>query len=154
MQALRTALAPLQASTVQSGLAMDGDGNLYVADSDNHRIRKVAPAGEVTTLAGSCAMHGFADGAGTAASFNRSSWLWRSHGDGNLYVADSHNHRIRVLAAGLRPPEFSPASTPSTFAEDLATLLTDDSLTDVTFAVNGEHIRAHRNLLVSRSRHA
>ena len=96
----------------------------------------MTPAGVVTTLTGSCA-DGFADGAGTAASLNRPAGVVIGS-DGNLYVSD--NNRIRVLAAGLRPPEFSPASTPSTFAEDLATLLTDDSLTDVTFSVNVEHI--------------
>jgi len=53
-----------------SGVAVDRTGNLYVADLKNHRIRKITPGGEVTTLAGTADSSGSADGEGTAATFD------------------------------------------------------------------------------------
>ncbi len=82
------------------GVAVDGAGNLYVADGTNHRIRKVSPAGVVSTLAGS-GTGGFADGAGAQAQFYYPGGV-AVDGAGNVYVADGSNHRIRkVTAAGV-----------------------------------------------------
>jgi sugar lactone lactonase YvrE len=50
-------------------IALDGQGNLYVADCGNHSVRKVTPAGVVTTLAGDAQAAGFADGVGATAKF-------------------------------------------------------------------------------------
>ena len=77
-----------------SGVALDASGNLYVAESSNHKIRKITPAGVVSTLAGST--DGFADGTGTAAQFNSPSGV-ALDASGNLYVAESSNHKIRKI---------------------------------------------------------
>jgi sugar lactone lactonase YvrE len=76
------------------GIASDAAGNLYVADKENHRIRKITPAGEVSTIAGG--EYGFADGVGSAARFYRPTGI-ASDATGHLYVADSKNHRIRKI---------------------------------------------------------
>ncbi|MCX6885339.1 MAG: cadherin-like beta sandwich domain-containing protein, partial [Verrucomicrobia bacterium] len=82
-----------------NGVAVDGSGNVYVADSGNNRIRKVTAAGVVTTLAGSDS--GFVDGSGAAAQFNYPIGV-AVDGSGNVYVGDSGNNRIRkVTAAGV-----------------------------------------------------
>ena len=85
------------------GVAADGAGNLFVADSSNHTIRKVViVTGAVTTLAGSPGDKGSDDGTGAAARFAFPRGV-ASDGAGNLFVADSGNHTIRkvVIATGV-----------------------------------------------------
>ena len=81
-----------------AGLALDGAGNLYVADSRNHTIRKITAAGAVTTLAGTAGVPGTTDAAGLAAQFH----LPRAvavDAAGNVFVADAGNHTVRRIAA-------------------------------------------------------
>ncbi|MBS0632467.1 MAG: immunoglobulin domain-containing protein [Verrucomicrobia bacterium] len=84
-----------------SAVATDAAGNIYVADTGGHTIRKVTTAGVVTTLAGKAGVSGSADGTGSAASFKAPSGI-AVDGSGNIYVADTQNHTIRkVTAAGV-----------------------------------------------------
>ncbi len=78
-----------------NAVAVDGSGNVYVADAGNHSIRKITPAGVVTTLAGA-GTPGSGDGTGTAAGFNQPYGLAVDAG-GNVYVADTGNHSIRKI---------------------------------------------------------
>lgn len=78
------------------GVAIDGSGTIYVSDYDNHVIRKITPAGVVTTLAGSCDQEGSADGTGTAARF-RGPHAIAVDAAGTVYVADTGNHNIRKI---------------------------------------------------------
>lgn len=80
-------------------VAVDGAGNLYVTDSGNQTIRKVTPAGVVTTVAGTPGLSGFADGNGAAARFNMPSGI-ALDGNGNLFVGDMNNNRIRRITPG------------------------------------------------------
>ena len=75
-------------------VAVDKDGNVFVADSSNHRIRKITPEGVVTTVAGSSS--GYADGKGTAAQFYYPNGIAVDE-YGVLYVSDSWNYKIRKI---------------------------------------------------------
>lgn len=78
------------------GLAIDGAGNLYVSDQASGKIRKISPAGVVTTLAGGNTS-GFADGTGSAASFSLPAHMALDAG-GNIYVVDGGNNRVRKIS--------------------------------------------------------
>jgi sugar lactone lactonase YvrE/thiol-disulfide isomerase/thioredoxin len=80
------------------GLTIDAGSNLYVADTNNHTIRKVAlSTGVVTTFAGLAGSSGSADGVGSLARFNYPSGV-AVDAAGNLYVADTDNHTIRAVS--------------------------------------------------------
>ncbi|HLX65683.1 MAG TPA: SBBP repeat-containing protein, partial [Puia sp.] len=80
------------------GIAVDASGYVYVSDTYNNRIRKISPAGVVSTLAGKSAK-GSADGKGAAASFSHPAGITVEK-NGNLYVADVGNNRIRMISPG------------------------------------------------------
>lgn len=77
-------------------LALDSAGNLFIADNENHCVRKVTTAGVVSTFVGSndSEVFGASDGTGTAARFSYPSSLTFAP-DGNLYILDSGNNTIR-----------------------------------------------------------
>lgn len=72
-----------------SDVAVDKDGNVYVADTFNQKIKKITPSGVVSTLAGSTEGDGdkFYSPFGVAVD-----------GDANIYVADTYNHKIKKIA--------------------------------------------------------
>lgn len=76
------------------GLAIDQQGNLYVGDVANHRIRKISPDGKVTTLAG--AKKGFSDRTGGQAKFNHPYGVAVDNNN-DVFVADSYNNKIRKI---------------------------------------------------------
>ncbi|MBT9503735.1 MAG: hypothetical protein IV092_21010 [Burkholderiaceae bacterium] len=79
------------------GLAIDRQGNLFVADTGNHRIRKISPAGVVTTAAGSNWGGIVKDGPALAATLQSPSGL-AFDSKGNLYISDTRSHTIRRLS--------------------------------------------------------
>ena len=80
-----------------SGVAVAADGSVYVADFGSHVLRRIAPDGQVSTVAGSVGQGGFADGA-PGVNRLRSPMDLAFDGSGNLVVLDRSNHAVRVLA--------------------------------------------------------
>ena len=78
-----------------SGVAVDKNGNVYVADRGNYRIRKITASGYVSTLAGD-GSHTWLDATGTLASFD-GPWDVSVDLGGNVYVADTYNNIIRKI---------------------------------------------------------
>jgi sugar lactone lactonase YvrE len=86
---------------VPLGVVVDPSGNTFVADTENNTIRKITPAGVVTTIGGLAGVPGASDGNATTSRFNAPNGLALDN-QGNLYVADSGNHTIRlILPTGL-----------------------------------------------------
>ncbi|MDE0102383.1 MAG: hypothetical protein OXN89_08380 [Bryobacterales bacterium] len=80
-----------------AGLAVDGDGNVFVSESGNHRVRRISSDGLIATVAGT-AMAGYVGDGGKATE----ALLWSPKGlatdrHGNLFVSDSDNHRVRRI---------------------------------------------------------
>jgi uncharacterized protein (TIGR03437 family) len=106
------------------GIAVDLAGNIYISDAGNHRVRKVSPAGGITTLAGT-GVAGFAGDGGPAASAQLNApYGLALDGLGNLYIADLGNARVRrvgldgtittVAGGGLLPAGGANEGSPAT----------------------------------------
>ncbi len=95
----------------------DAAGNVYVADLNNHAIRKIAPNGTVTTLAGLPGTSGYTNATGTAARFNNPGGIVIGT-DGNIYVADGNNHAIRRVTPAGVVTTFAGATTAVTGTTD------------------------------------
>lgn len=81
--------------SVPEDLAVDPEGNIYVSDAGNHKIKKILTDGSVTTLSGN-GVSGNINGAGTTAQFNTPVGI-DIDANGNLFVADRFNNKIRVV---------------------------------------------------------
>ena len=102
------------------GLTTDAAGNVYVADTFNNKIRKITPAGEVSTLAGSTA--GFANGTEATAKFDFPASV-ATDAAGNVYVADTHNNKIRKITQQLGIAQSEAASKITIFPNPAQTFL-------------------------------
>lgn len=96
--------------TSPAGLWLDSDGNLYIADAGNHRIRKATPGGVVTTLAGS-GIAGSANGNGTNAQFYQPLSIVID-GTGNMYISDFDNNNIRKMTLAGDVTNFAGSGVP------------------------------------------
>ncbi len=81
------------------GVTLDGAGNLYIADADNNRIRKVTTDGTITTVAGSAASGFAGDGGPANAAVLNGPRSVAVDTAGNLYISDYYNSRVRKVAA-------------------------------------------------------
>lgn len=106
------------------GVAVDSAGHVYVADRGNHTIRKITPAGVVTTIGGLAGSSGTADGVLNAARFNSLQGV-AVDGSGNIYVADTANHTIRkgTMAALAQAPVITTAPQNQTSCQGAAITL-------------------------------
>jgi hypothetical protein len=115
------------------GIAIDAMVNIYVADSDNHSIRKIDINGNVTTVAGNGTGY-LRDGAVARAQFYNPKGLTVDH-HGNIYVADTNNHRIRKITASGQVSTVAGSGPIGAgqggFRDDVATQARFDSPSDV-----------------------
>ncbi len=83
-----------------TGIAVDGKNNVYIADTLNHCIRKIDAKGNVTTVAGTPEESGLLDGKAGTAMFNSPMGIAVTEDGKEIYVADTGNHRIRLIKNG------------------------------------------------------
>jgi hypothetical protein len=114
----------------QQGIEVGPSGDVYVADTLNHRIRKVTAAGVVTTVAGAGA--GSADGVGTAATFDEPSDVTLD-GSGFLYVADNTNNLLRRIDLGTGTVTTLVGSGTAASTDGNGTLAAFDDPTSLTY---------------------
>lgn len=108
---------PATAATLQrpSGVAVSAAGEIYVADTGNHRVRRIARDGTIATVAGTGQPGGGGDGGPATNAGLRSPWAVAVNAAGDVYVADTGNHRVRrvgrdgtiATVAGTGQPGFS-----------------------------------------------
>ena len=91
-------LATMAGLYLPSAIAFDKSGNLYIADTGNHRIRRVAPSGQITAYAGNGMLGSSGDGGPATEATLNSPGALAFDSRGNLYIADTGNHRIRRVS--------------------------------------------------------
>jgi len=121
-----------------SGITIDGLGNIYIADTSSHTIRKIDTSGNVTTFAGSGGA-GYIDDTGTAAKFSMPGEL-SADILGNIYVSDYGNNRVRKI---------TPAGVVTTLAGNGTRSGVDGPASSATFNLNAVVVDSYSNVLVS-----
>ena len=146
-------------------IVVDGEGTIIVADSGNHRLRKIVD-GQVTTLAGS-SDSGTADGPGATARLHEPFSVALDERGRLLVLENLRKDTLRVVEAGLAPPLWmgpvqEVLSVPEgktlgqhaameKLQEDFGKMLDDNDLSDVVLIVEGQRFPAHRCVLAARS---
>ena len=140
-----------------TGLGLDAAGNLYIADSNEFRIRMVAPSGIITTIAGTPQTGYSGDGGPATSALLDFPHLALPDGNGNIYISDTENNVIRLLSppvptitasgvvnAASFQPQLSPGSLATIAGSSLATSTSSatgtplpDNLNGATVSVNG-----------------
>ncbi len=126
------------------GITIDATGNLFVADSWNHRIRKIdAITHEVSTYAGGGNVTGvqtpggYVDANDTAARFHTPCGVVIDS-TGNIYVADAHNHRIRMINVQRQVTTIAGSGTSGGFLDGVALTARLNTPTDLHRTINGD----------------
>ena len=127
-----------------SGLALDTAGNLYVADTGNSTVRKVSPAGVVTTLAGLSAIAGLKDGTGALAWFNEPEGV-TADASGNLYLADTGNAVIRkITPAGVVTTLALTGTVPVITTQPASVSVTTGSSASLSVTASGDGVLTYQ----------
>jgi len=127
-----------------SGLALDTAGNLYVADTGNSTVRKVSPAGVVTTLAGLSAIAGLKDGTGALAWFNEPEGV-TADASGNLYLADTGNAVIRkITPAGVVTTLTLTGTVPVITTQPASVSVTTGSAASLSVTASGDGVLTYQ----------
>jgi sugar lactone lactonase YvrE len=92
---------PATAATLAGpkGMALAPDGAIYLADTENHAIRRIAPDGRIETIVGDGTAHDGPDGAPLQCGLARPHGVFVDRA-GRVFIGDSENHRVRLLSAG------------------------------------------------------
>jgi hypothetical protein len=138
-----------------SGLAVDSAGNVYIADARNYRIRKVNPAGIITTVAGN-GIEAYAGDGGPAiaASFRTPDFL-AFNSEGNMYVSDRNDNRIRLITM----PQIAIQSSLSTMVcagttDTFSATVANDAMAPIyQWQLNGATVGANSPLYITDTLH-
>ena len=120
-----------------NGVAIDGNGNVYIADQDNNRIRKVNASGIITTFAGNGTFGYSGDGGQATAAEFWNPFGVAADGCGNLYIADHGNFVIRSVASGILPPTVGTITGISSVCVGVSITLSDVPTGGVWTVTNG-----------------
>ncbi len=126
------------------GIALDANGNLYVADSGNQTIRKISPTGISSTFAGAAGAQGNSDGSGSNARFSTPSGV-AVDGAGNIFVSDSSNHTIRKVTSGGAVTTFAGSAGNSGSADGSGSAARFNNPIGLAFATSGDLIVVDSN---------
>jgi sugar lactone lactonase YvrE len=124
------------------GLVAGPDGSVYVADSGNHAVRKIAPDGTVTTIAGVLGAPGSDDGVALTAHLNTPSGI-DVDASGQIYIADTGNSTIRMITTDGRLVTIAGIPGVSGFADGAAASAKFAGPVGVRIAPDGSLLIAH-----------